>query len=312
MKIAFMGTSDFAVPALDLLIDKAADIVCVVTRPDRPGGRGRKLIASPVKRLAEKKGIALFQPGNLKSEPFISRFREFMPDIIAVVAFGQIISKEIIEMPRFGCVNLHPSLLPKYRGAAPVNWAIINGERVTGVTTILMDEGIDTGDILLQKEVAIEEDDTSESLHDKLARIGAELLVETLRRTEESTINSVPQDHSQATSVPMLKKEDGLIDWSEGCRHISNQIKGLLPWPGAFTRLRGKRLKIFKGVPLEEGTQMTSPGNVSETSDKGIKVSTGDGFLMIKELQLQDHKRMRVADFLRGHKDKVAVGTILK
>ncbi len=312
MKIAFMGTSNFAVPALDLLIDKAADIVCVVTKPDRPGGRGRKLIAPPVKRLAEKKGIALFQPGNLRSEPFISRFREFMPDTIAVVAFGQLISKEILEMPRFGCVNLHPSLLPKYRGSAPVNWAIINGERVTGVTTILMDEGIDTGDILLQKEVAIEEDDTSESLHDKLARIGAELLVETLRRIEKSTINSVSQDHSQATSVPMLKKEDGLIDWSEGCRHISNQIKGLLPWPGAFTWLRGKRLKIFKGVPLEGGAQVTSPGTVSETNYKGIKVSTGDGSLMIKELQLQDHKRMMVADFLRGHKDKVAVGTILK
>lgn len=312
MRIVFMGTSDFAVPSLDILIESGENVVCVVTRPDRPKGRGRKLTAPPVKRLAERNGIGLIQPRNVKDESCISRLRELMPDVIVVVAFGQVLSNEILKIPPSGCVNLHPSLLPKYRGPAPVNWAIINGEKVTGVTTMFMDEGLDTGDILLQQEVEIGEDDTSDGLFVKLAKTGAVLLLETIHGLKEGNITPVIQDHSKSTMAPLLKKEDGLIDWGKGGGKISNLIRGLTPWPGAFTRLQGKILKIFKGVPLGGDSKANAPGTVIEIGEEGIKVSTGEGFLLIKELQLQDHKKMGIADFLRGHGHRVNVGTILE
>jgi len=311
MNIVFMGTSDFSIPALDMLLERGEKVVDVVTRPDRPKGRGRKLAASPVKKFAERKGINIFQPINVKDESFISKLRELKPDIIVVVAFGRILSKEILEIPRFGCVNLHASLLPGYRGAAPINWAIINGENMAGLTTILMDEGLDTGDILLQKEVEIEEDDTAESLHDKMADMGAELLLETLHRLREGSITPVPQNHSQATLVPIIMKEDGIIDWTKDGAQISNLIRGLTPRPGAFTYLHGKIFKIFRCIALKGDSKGITPGTITEIEKEGVRVSTGKGFLLIKEVQLQDHKKMGVADFLRGHRNKITVGTVL-
>lgn len=312
MKIVFMGTPDFAVPALDLLVERGEDIVGVVTMPDRPKGRGRKLKAPPVKETAERNRITVFQPREIKDTFFISNLKELNPDVIVVVAFGHILSKEILKIPRFGCVNLHASLLPRYRGAAPINWAIINGEKMTGVTTMLMDEGLDTGDILLQQEVGMEEEDTAENLHDKLAKTGAELMIETLHRLKEGNITPVPQDHSKATMSPMLKKGDGLIDWEKGAKEISNLIRALTPWPGAFTHLQGKILKIFKVIALERDSKNITPGTITEIDEKGITISTGKGFVLIKEIQLQDHNKMGVADFLRGQKYKIGVGATLR
>ncbi|MEW6614897.1 MAG: methionyl-tRNA formyltransferase [Thermodesulfobacteriota bacterium] len=312
MKIVFMGTPDFAIPALDLLIESGENIVGALTMPDRPKGRGRKLKAPPVKETAERHCITVFQPEKIIDDPFISKLKELNPDVIVVVAFGQILSKEILKIPRFGCVNLHASLLPRYRGAAPINWAVINGEKVTGVTTMLMDEGLDTGDILLQQEVGVEEEDTAENLHDKLAKTGAKLLLETLHRLKEGSITPVPQNHSKATIAPMLKKGDGLIDWGKEAVRISNLIKGLTPWPGAFTHLQDKILKIFKGIALGEDSEDNTPGTITEMNEKGIKVSTGKGVLLITEVQLQGHKKMGIADFLRGHKYKISMGTTLR
>ncbi|MFH2012741.1 MAG: methionyl-tRNA formyltransferase [Pseudomonadota bacterium] len=312
MKIVFMGTPDFAVPALDLLIKEGENIVGVVTMPDRPKGRGRKLKAPPVKETAERHKVNVYQPEKVRDDLFISKLKELNPDVIVVVAFGQILSKEILKFPQFGCINLHASLLPKYRGAAPINWVIINGEKLTGVTTILMDEGLDTGDILLQKEVEIEEDDTAESLHDKLAKTGANLLLETLDRLIEGNIKPVPQDNSKATIAPMLKKRDGLIDWGKRAKEISNIIRALTPWPGAFTHLRDKTLKILNGIAIEEDSKENTPGVVTDIDKKWIKVSTGNGALLITEIQLQGHKKMGVAEFLRGHKHKITVGTTLR
>ncbi|MFH1623692.1 MAG: methionyl-tRNA formyltransferase [Pseudomonadota bacterium] len=311
MKIVFMGTPGFAIPALDLLIAGSENVVAIVTRPDRPKGRGRKLNPSPVKELAERKGIAVFQPEKANDDSFISQLRALIPDAIVVVAFGHILPKDILNIPRFGCINVHASLLPRYRGAAPINWALINGQNVTGVTTMLMDEGLDTGDILLQQEVEIEEGDTAESLHDKLASIGAELLLETLQRLKEGTMTPVPQDHAKATLAPMLKKGDGLIDWGKEARQISNLIRALTPWPGSFTHLQGKILKILKGTALEEDPKETAPGTIAGLDREGIRVSTGHGFLLITEVQLQGHKKMGVADFLRGHGHKIGLGTTL-
>lgn len=312
MKIVFMGTPDFAIPALDLLVERGENIVGVVTMPDRPKGRGRKLKAPPVKEIAERKGITVFQPGKIRDDFFISKLRGLNPDVIVVVAFGRILPKEILKIPRLGCVNLHASLLPGYRGAAPINWVIVNGEKMTGVTTMLMDEGLDTGDILLQKEVEIEEGDTAESLHAKLSKTGAKLLLETLYRLKEGEITPIPQDHSKATMSPMLKKEDRLIDWGKGAKEISNLIRALTPWPGAFTHIQGKILKILKGIAMEGDSKDIVPGTIIEIDEKGITISTGKGFLLIKEIQLQDHKKMGVADFLRGHKYKISMGTTLR
>ena len=312
MKIAFMGTSDFAVPAVRLLIEEKSDLVCVITRPDRPKGRGRKLTAPPVKESSQHKGYPLFQPCDVKDESFIAELKELKPDVIVVVSYGQILSEEILCIPRFGCVNLHPSLLPRYRGAAPINWAIINGERATGITTMLMDSGMDSGDILLQRVVEIEENDTGEILHDRLAVVGAELLMETLRCINEDSITPIPQDHSKATVAPRLKKDDGLIDWAKSNIEIANLVRGLIPWPGAYTHLQDKVLKIFKTALMEGDSGHTTPGTIAGMDTDSIAIATGNGFLLLEEIQLQDHKRMNVMDFLRGHRHKIHIGTVLK
>ena len=311
MKIVFMGTSDFAVPALRLIIESDEEVVGIVTRPDRPKGRGRKLVGPPIKHLVKDKGIKLFQPVHVKDESFISELRKLTPDVIAVVSFGRILSRSILAIPSLGCVNLHASLLPEYRGAAPINWAIMNGDSVTGVTTILMDEGMDTGDILLQWKEKIEDNDTAGSLHNRLAKRGADLLLETLQRLNKEDVSPFPQNNSKATMARMLKKEDGLIDWRKESTRISNQVRGLTPWPGTFTYLHGKMLKVLKSTAQEGETNNFIPGTIVSTGEKSIKVSTGQGFLLIEEVQLQDHKRMEVSDFLRGHGRKIKTGTIL-
>lgn len=312
MKILFMGTSDFAVSSLEFLTNSGEDVIGIVTMPDRPKGRGRKLKASPVKEFAIRKDLALFQPGRVKDESFISRLRELRPDVIVVVAFGQILPKAILTIPRLGCINLHASLLPRYRGAAPINWAIINGDKVTGVTTIYMDENLDTGGILLQQEVEIEDNDTAESLHNKLSKVGAKLLLETLIRHKQESITPISQDRSKVSSAPKLKKGDGLIDWRKRSVEISNLIRGLNPKPGAFSHLDDKILKIFTGTSLKGDTKEITPGTISEIAKEGIRVSTGEGFLLIKEVQLQNHKKMGVRDFLSGQRHRIHTGTILR
>lgn len=297
-----MGTPDFAVPCLQALIDAGKEIVAVVTQPDKPKGRGKLLAQPPVKGLALKHNIPVFQPEKIRDESFINTMRNFSPDIIVVVAYGKILPKAVLDIPPKGCINVHASLLPKYRGAAPINRAIINGEKETGVTTMLMDEGMDTGDMLLVEKVKIKDDDTASSLHDKLKEIGAALLIKTIKAVESDTINPVKQDDRGATYAPMLKKEDGRIDWTLKAEEIVNLIRGLNPWPGAYTRWEGKQIKIFKGVGRQAPDAKGEPGKIIDVSQEGICVAAGKGDLIITELQMENKNRMNVSDFIKGHR----------
>jgi methionyl-tRNA formyltransferase len=306
MKIVFMGTPEFAVPSLKALIESGDEVVAVVTQPDKPRGRGLEVTPPPVKILAQKYGIPVLQPQKIKTEEFLKQLEELRPDIICVVAYGKILPKGILELPRYGCINVHASLLPKYRGAAPINWAIIRGEKVTGITTMKMDEGMDTGDILLQREVPIEDEDTAETLSHKLSLTGAEVLIETLNLLKEGKLKPIPQNHSQATYAPMLKKEDGEIDWGKTAEEIKNLVRGTLPWPGAYTFLDNKILKVYK-VRVVEG--QGKPGEVIKSDKETLRVATGENALDILELQIEGGKRLDTATFLRGR--KIREGTIL-
>lgn len=299
-KIMFMGTPEFAVPSLELLIRSGCRIIAVVTQPDRPKGRGRKNEPTPVKTVAEKYGLTIYQPERVRDESFLALFRELAPDMVVLVAFGQILPREIIEQPPLGCINLHPSLLPKYRGAAPMNWALIRGETVTGLSIIKMAEKVDAGDILLQKETAIEHDETFGPLHDRLAREGAELLLEAVRGILEGRIAGTPQDDSQATFAPRLKKEDTRIDWKRDVLDIVNLIRGLSPVPAAFSILEGRQIKIFS-ASAEEGPVSEAPGTILPPADKGLPVAAGNGYVYLRELQIEGKRRMPVGEFLKGH-----------
>jgi len=301
-----MGTPEFAVPSLKALIESGDEVVAVVTQPDKPRGRGLEVTPPPVKILAQKYGIPVLQPQKIKTEEFLKQLEELRPDIICVVAYGKILPKGILELPRYGCINVHASLLPKYRGAAPINWAIIRGEKVTGITTMKMDEGMDTGDILLQREVPIEDEDTAETLSHKLSLTGAEVLIETLNLLKEGKLKPIPQNHSQATYAPMLKKEDGEIDWGKTAEEIKNLVRGTLPWPGAYTFLDNKILKVYK-VRVVEG--QGKPGEVIKSDKETLRVATGENALDILELQIEGGKRLDTATFLRGR--KIREGTIL-
>lgn len=301
-----MGTPEFAVPSLKALIESGDEVVAVVTQPDKPKGRGLEITPPPVKILAQKYGIPVLQPQKIKTEEFLKQLEELRPDIICVVAYGKILPKGILELPRYGCINVHASLLPKYRGAAPINWAIIRGEKVTGITTMKMDEGMDTGDILLQREVPIEDEDTAETLSHKLSLTGAEVLIETLNLLKEGRLKPIPQNHSQATYAPMLKKEDGEIDWGKTAEEIKNLVRGTLPWPGAYTFLDNKILKVYK-VRVVEG--QGKPGEVIKSDKETLRVATGENALDILELQIEGGKRLDTATFLRGR--KIREGTIL-
>ena len=295
-----MGTPEFAVPSLRALIEVGENVVAIVTQPDKPRGRGKKLTPPPVREAALKHNIPVFQPEKIKDEPFITAISNFSPDVIAVVAYGKILPKAILDIPPKGCINVHASILPKYRGAAPINWAIINGEKETGITTMLLDEGMDTGDMLLTEKVEIRDDDTASSLHDRLKYIGADLLIKTIKGIKSETIRPIPQDDSQATYAPMLKKEDGRIDWTMKAEEIKNLIRGFFPWPGAYTRWDGKQIKIFKAEVEAGGKE--EPGTVINISTEGIFVATGKGILLIKELQPESKNKMTASEFVKGYR----------
>ncbi len=295
-----MGTPSFAVPILRAIYESKHELIGVVTQPDRPSGRGRKLGISPVKELAKGLRLPIMQPQRTRDKAFIGEVKRMSPDLIVVAAYGRILTEDLLDIPPLGCINVHASLLPKYRGAAPIQWAIINGERRTGVTIMKMDEGMDTGDILLAQGVEIGDEDTAESLHDRLAQVGAGLIVKAMEQLNTGTLQPIPQDHRKASYAPPLKKEDGLIDWSRDARGIFNRIRGFNPWPGAFTYLKGRRLKIFRGEIVNEEIGERA-GKVIQSGSEGVKVITGKGSLLIKEVQLEGRKRMPIHEFLIGN-----------
>jgi methionyl-tRNA formyltransferase len=299
--IIFMGTPQFAVPALKALHKNDQDIALVVTQPDRPKGRGRKLTPSPVKEMAMNLGCSVIQPPSVRTTDFSNCIEKHTPDFIVVVAFGHIIPKNILAIPKIATINIHASLLPKYRGPAPIQWAIINEEKETGVTTMVMDEGLDTGDILLSSKLEIAPDDTSGTLHDRLADHGADLLIQTLNAFETGDINPISQDHTQATYAPMLKKNDGRMNWTLTAESLEAFIRGMTPWPGAFTFHENKRLKIFKAKTIVMDTE-ASPGTVIKGFPDELWISTGKSVLSIMEIQGESGKRLLIKDFLRGYK----------
>lgn len=309
MRVVFMGTPDFAVPSLEKIIEKGHEVVLVVTQPDKPKGRGKNLQFPPVKECALEHGIEVYQPKRVKETECVEYIAKYQPDIIVVAAFGQILPKSILDMPKYCCVNVHASLLPKYRGAAPIQWAVINGDEVTGVTTMKMGVGLDTGDMIAKKEVRIADDETGGSLFDKLAQVGAELCVETMEMLENGTAVFTPQNNEAATHTTMIHKDLGNIDWKKSAIEIERLIRGLNPWPSAFSFLDGKTFKIWKATVLPAKNDY-EPGCIVEVTKNDIKVQTGDGVLSLEEVQLQGKKRMDTASFLRGY--KVETGTFLK
>jgi len=305
MRIVFMGTPEFAVPSLEALL-KFEQVVGIVTQPDRPKGRGQVLTPSPVKLIAQRERIPVLQPTKMKDPDFLAALAAWKPELIAVAAFGRILPPAILSLPPKGCINVHGSLLPKYRGAGPIQWAIINGETETGITTMLMDEGMDTGAMLLQERISIAPDDTAGSLSPRLAEVGGRLLVETIAKLNAGTLVLRSQDHGQATMAPLLKKEDGAIEWTLPARAIANRIRGLTPWPGAYTFLKGDRWVICRAVAIDD-TPSLAPGLVEAVTKDAIHVATGQGILAIKELQPANSRRMPAAQFLAGHPVQVGM-----
>ncbi|MCG3777965.1 MAG: Methionyl-tRNA formyltransferase [Nitrospira sp.] len=306
MNIVFMGTPDFAAVSLNALLQSDDVVVGVVTQPDRPKGRGQVLTPSPVKLLAQQEKIPLLQPLKMKDPEFLATLAGWKPDFIAVTAFGRILPPAILSLPPRGCLNVHGSLLPKYRGAGPIQWAIINGERETGITTMLMDEGMDTGAMLLQEAIPITDDDTAGTLSLRLGELGGRLLVETIARFKAGTLVPRPQDSSQATMAPLLKKEDGAIDWTLSAAALANRVRGLAPWPGASTAVPGgDRWRIWRARALPDSATKP-PGTVVAVTSEAIHVATGEGVLALLEVQSANSRRMAVAQYMAGH--PIAVG----
>ena len=303
-----MGTPDFAVPALNLLCQEDYEVALVVTQPDRPKGRGRKLVPPPVKVKALALNLEVSQPATLKSDIFADQIKRLQPDFFVVIAFGHILPENILQLPKLGAINIHASLLPKYRGPAPIQWAVINAEPYTGVTTMFMDKGMDTGNILLMKKEPILPDDTAGTLHDRMANAGADLLIQTLKDLTAQKLKSIPQDHRQATDAPLLKKQDGHINWQKPAEELDAFIRGMTPWPGAFTFHNEKRLKIIKAAPISESISET-PGTILKAFPDELRVATSRGVLSILEIQGPSGKRLDIAAFLRGY--RLPTGTIL-
>jgi methionyl-tRNA formyltransferase len=301
MKILFMGTSGFAVPSLKALIKAGHNVAGVVTQPDRPSGRGRKINVSPVKEAAVEAGIPVYQPERVKEESFVQTVREIAPDLIVVASFGQIIPKSILAIPPMGNVNVHASLLPKYRGAAPIHYALFNGDKVTGVTTMLMEPGLDTGPILLKREVEILAQDNQGTLEVRLADAGAELLLETIAALQNGTVHPTPQDDSVASYSHSVKREECQITWDESAQYIVNRVRGCNPRPGAYTMWRGSLLKIWEARPADTSSAASVPGEVEDVSSQGIQVRAGEGSVLLVEVQPEGKKRMQAAEFARGH-----------
>lgn len=308
MRIIFMGTPDFSVGTLEALAAAGHDICLVVTQPDKPKGRGKEMQYTPVKEAAIRLGIPVYQPKKVRDPECVEELKKYDADVMVVVAFGQILPKEILNMTRWGCINVHASLLPKYRGAAPIQWAIIDGEEVTGVTTMQMDEGLDTGDMIMKTVVPIAEDETGESLHDKLAEAGAKLCVETLKAVEDGTATFEKQGESPTAYAKMLDKKLGNIDWTQSADRIERLVRGLNSWPSAYTHWNGKVLKIWKAKAVP-GVMEQEPGTVTEVGKNDFTVQTGDGGLRVFELQIPGKKRMETGAFLRGY--TLETGTVL-
>lgn len=309
MKVVFMGTPDFSVPTLKKLI-MVHDVAAVFTQPDKPKGRGQKVQFTPVKELALQFDIPVYQPLKLRgNKESIELLKAICPDAIVVVAFGQILPKEVLDIPKYGCINVHASILPELRGAAPINWSIIRGYKNTGITTMKMDEGLDTGDMLLKKEVEIKEDETAGELHDRLMEYGADLLIETLEGIEKNTIIPQKQDDSKSSYAPMLSKELGHIDWNQDSSCIYNLIRGVIPWPGAYSYYNEKMIKIWKAEKENSGDH-GKPGEILEVSSKGIKVACKTDSIVIKEIQEVGGKKMDISSYLNGH--DVKKGEFLK
>ncbi|MCX7816175.1 MAG: methionyl-tRNA formyltransferase [Syntrophales bacterium] len=304
-KITFMGTPEFAVPSLEKLISEGHRIEAVITQPDRPRGRGRQVQPSPVKIKAMEYGLPVYQPEKVKDPSFLEQLQKINPDLIVVVAFGQILPPEVLHLPPLGCINVHPSLLPKYRGPAPINWTLIRGEEVTGVTIMEMDEGIDTGNIILQETTAVLPDEIYDELHNRLALLGANLLVKAIDLLQEGKTTKSPQDHSAATYAPMIKKNDTLINWNQKTKDIINFIRGLSSTPGAFTFLDGKILKIFRARQGKEFPP-APPGTIRVGEGNSLMVASADGWVEVLELQLEGKKRMDTPSFLRGHRGSIS------
>ncbi len=309
MKIIFMGTPDFAVGTLEEIIKAGHEVVLVVTQPDKPKGRGGAVAFPPVKECALAHSLEVFQPNKIREEENVEYIRKYNPDMIVVAAFGQILPKSILDMPKYGCINVHASLLPKYRGAAPIQWAILNGDEFTGVTIQRMDIGVDTGDMIAKREIRIAEDETGGSLFDKLAVLGAQLCVETMARIEAGTAEYIPQNHEKATHVSMIGKELGDIDWHRPAVEIERLIRGLNPWPSAYTRLDGKTFKIWRARVVSETTDY-QPGCIIRVEKDCMEVQTGKGVLSLLEVQIEGKKRMEVDAFLRGY--HVVQGTFFR
>lgn len=336
MKVIFMGTPDFAVGTLEALLEAGHEVTLAVTQPDKPKGRGKSMQFPPVKEAALAHGIEVYQPRKVREPECVEYLKGYQADIIVVVAFGQILPKEILAMPRYGCINVHASLLPKYRGAAPIQWAVINGEAVSGVTTMRMDEGLDTGDMILKEEVELLPQETGGSLFERLSEIGAKLCVRTLAAIQEGTATYTPQDHGAATHTKIIKKQLGEIDWNKSAEELERLVRGLNPWPSAYTYLNKKTLKVWKASVVKKGhtdsteTEKTfqepyeesadsstsskdgmanGAGTVAAVSKDGMAIQTGQGLLLLEEVQLEGKKRMMTDAFLRGF--PVEVGTRL-
>ena len=301
MRIVFMGTPEFAVPSLEALLKSDDQVVGIVTQPDRPKGRGQLLTPSPVKLIAQREGIPFLQPVKIRVPEFLTALADWEPDLIAVTAYGRILHSPILTLPPMGCVNVHGSLLPKYRGAAPVQWAVINGETETGITTMLMDEGMDTGAMLLQESLTIAPDDTAGSLAPRLAELGGRLLVETIARLKTETVVPQPQNHALATMAPPLKKEDGAIDWTVSAISLVNRVRGLSPWPGAYCYIGGERWMVWSAT-ASPAKASAMPGTIIDVTKQSIHIATGDGVFELREMQPANSKRLTVAQYLAGHR----------
>lgn len=308
-RLVFMGTPDFAVPTLKALLDHGHTVLAVVTQPDRPKGRGKKLTAPPVKKLALDRGIVVLQPEKASDESFCDQVRAKEPDLIVVVAFGQILKKKLLDIPQWGVVNVHASLLPNLRGAAPVQWAVLNDESKTGLSLMLMDEGMDTGPIIFQQEVPVLRDETAGHLHDRLAVMAGDLMARSLERMAGRAVETTPQDHTKATYAPKITKDLSLVNWKEEAAKVSARIRGLDPKPGAFTFWQGNELKVFASTVIDTNREVGSPGQVIGLREECLVIRTGRGTVGVRELQYPGKNRLPAKDFLRGF--VIPEGTVL-
>ncbi len=308
MRIVFMGTPEIAVPSLERLISDGHDLCAVVTQPDRPKGRGKKLAFSPVKEAAMRHELEILQPEKASQPDFLDRLRELNPDLIVVIAFGQILRKDVLDLPKYGCVNVHVSLLPKYRGAAPINWAIINGEEKTGVTTMFMDEGLDTGDIIKTREFRLDDEINAGQLHDIMMEEGADVLSQTVKAIEDGTAERIRQNDDESTYAPMMDRNLGHIDFKKSAVSIHNLVRGTVPWPGAWCESPYGKIKIWK-TRIGQGQTDREPGTIVSVGKQGIEVACGMGMLLIEEIQMPNKKRMHVSEYIKGN--TIEIGKVL-